>query len=314
MKNNIVVSIIIPTFNRADLISIVLKSIINQTYINWECILIDDGSKDNTEKIITQFIEKDYRFKYFKRPLNMKKGPSSCRNYGLKKAKGIYIQFFDDDDFMYKDMLKVKVETLNEKKIDVTVAPLNYFDFCKKRKIKTNNIKSNKVIEDYISGEISWYVSGPMWKKSFISEFFDEQIHQLDDWDFNLRNIYNKPKVYFLDKPLQNYNIFQSNTEINRVSEINNENKLKSVYLTYEKHFLLLKENNILTYESHLILFKRIIYLLRESLVYKYKISSKIYTFLKNNIPTQFNFRFFKIILGYFFYKFFNKGYRLLKL
>ncbi|MCM2302197.1 MAG: glycosyltransferase, partial [Flavobacteriaceae bacterium] len=89
------VSIIIPTFNRAHLIGETLDSILAQTYTNWECIVVDDGSSDNTHIVVGQYVAKDSRIKYVHRPEHMLKGPSSCRNYGFELSKGEYINWFD---------------------------------------------------------------------------------------------------------------------------------------------------------------------------------------------------------------------------
>ena len=95
------VSIIIPTFNRGCLLEETLQSILKQTYTKWECIIVDDGSTDNTEKIVEKYIKSDSRIQYYKRPETRKKGANSCRNYGFKLAKGEYINWFDSDDEMY---------------------------------------------------------------------------------------------------------------------------------------------------------------------------------------------------------------------
>ena len=68
MSKNPLVSIIIPTYNRAHLIKETLDSVLTQTYTNWECIIVDDGNSDNTEEVINSYIAKDQRFKYCHRP------------------------------------------------------------------------------------------------------------------------------------------------------------------------------------------------------------------------------------------------------
>ena len=73
------VSIIIPTYNRAHLISETLRSIKLQTYQNWECIIIDDGSTDNSAEVIAEFCAQDNRSQFFKRPQNQPKGANTCR-------------------------------------------------------------------------------------------------------------------------------------------------------------------------------------------------------------------------------------------
>jgi len=89
------ISCIIPTFNRASLLKDAIESTINQTFKNWELLIIDDGSEDNTKDIIHEYVNKDNRIKYF---TNTGKGQSSARNVGIKNASGEFIAFLDDDD------------------------------------------------------------------------------------------------------------------------------------------------------------------------------------------------------------------------
>src|SRR5690606_12284070 len=110
MQNSVLVSIIIPTFNRAHLISNTLNSVLNQTYTNWECIVVDDGSSDNTKEKVEKFLEKDKRFKFFQRPNDRLPGGNAARNFGFEQSKGTFIHWFDSDDLMHPDNIKVKVE------------------------------------------------------------------------------------------------------------------------------------------------------------------------------------------------------------
>lgn len=108
----ILVSIIIPTYNRAALLRETLKSVSRQKLTNWECIVVDDGSEDNTKMVVKEFTDGDNRFTYFRRPSSYKKGATSCRNYGFLKSKGEYIQWLDDDDLLSKNKLIAQVQTL----------------------------------------------------------------------------------------------------------------------------------------------------------------------------------------------------------
>ena len=103
---NQLVSIIIPTYNRAHLIGETLDSILAQTYTNWECIIIDDGSSDDTLEVIDNYIKKDNRFQYYRRPVERSKGPNVCRNFGYELSKGEYINWFDSDDVMLPTFLE----------------------------------------------------------------------------------------------------------------------------------------------------------------------------------------------------------------
>jgi glycosyltransferase involved in cell wall biosynthesis len=101
------ISIIIPTFNRAHIIGETLDSIIAQSYTDWECIIVDDGSTDDTEVVIAEYINNDSRFKFYKRPKHREKGPNSCRNFGFEKSKGHLIHWFDSDDLLFNNALEL---------------------------------------------------------------------------------------------------------------------------------------------------------------------------------------------------------------
>lgn len=97
------ISIIITTWNSEETIINAIESAINQEYEDLEIIIIDDGSVDNTEKKVTEFIKKYENIKYYKKENT---GVSDTRNFGIRKATGDYILFLDDDDYLEKDLLK----------------------------------------------------------------------------------------------------------------------------------------------------------------------------------------------------------------
>ena len=105
MKNSFI-SVIVPTYNRADFVGETIESILNQTYKNFELIIVDDGSTDNTEEVIRKF--KDSRIKYIK--TDNWGGPARPRNTGIKKAKGEYIAFCDDDDMWLPEKLEKQIK------------------------------------------------------------------------------------------------------------------------------------------------------------------------------------------------------------
>ncbi|MFC5195466.1 glycosyltransferase family 2 protein [Bizionia hallyeonensis] len=103
------ISIIIPTFNRAHLIGATLDSVLAQTYLNWECLVIDDGSTDKTLEVLTVYMNRDKRFQYHPRPESHLKGGNGARNFGFEKSKGDYIQWFDSDDLMDPNLLDMQL-------------------------------------------------------------------------------------------------------------------------------------------------------------------------------------------------------------
>jgi glycosyltransferase involved in cell wall biosynthesis len=106
--DNPLISVVIPTYNRASLIAKTLESVFSQTYPYFEIIVVDDGSTDNTEEIVGRM--KDARLFYFKKE-NAER--AAARNYGMSKAKGGYITYLDSDDLLYPDALRYAAESIN---------------------------------------------------------------------------------------------------------------------------------------------------------------------------------------------------------
>ena len=108
------VSVIVPTFNRAQYLAETLDSVMSQTYKNWECIVVDDGSTDETSEVVQRYLDSDSRFQYHHRPKSKPKGANSCRNYGFELSKGKYIQWLDSDDILGKAKLESQLSLFNK--------------------------------------------------------------------------------------------------------------------------------------------------------------------------------------------------------
>ena len=114
------VSIIMPTYNREKVIERAICSIKNQKYQNWELLIIDDGSTDDTKNKVQLLMQQDARIKYFTN--NRKKGVSGARNVGLENAVGDYIAFLDSDDEWTQDHLSSSIKILETQEVNVTFA------------------------------------------------------------------------------------------------------------------------------------------------------------------------------------------------
>lgn len=311
---NPLVSIIIPTYNRANLIGETLDSILAQTYINWECIIVDDGSVDNTDEVVKSYVNKDNRFQYYQRPESRKKGPNSCRNYGFELSKGDYIKWFDSDDIMLSACLEKQIISIGNN-ADVSVCKLLYYDFEKGIGIRENKIYSDSLIEDYLIGKVKFYTFTTVWCKIFLekqTELFDESISNLDDWDFNLRMLYQEPKIVYLNEPLIQYRVH----EMSLSSEVNKLNfeEVQSEFKAIRKHLCLIEQNKKANPKVLKIYLKnRYRFILRAALIENNKY--KFYYF-KQLLFLEFQlFQFLemiKTIIGFTIYSFFKKGYKFL--
>ncbi len=185
------ISVIIPTYNRENLIAKSINSVLNQTYQNFEVIVIDDGSSDNTSEVIKQI--HDNRIKYIK--LTQRKGGSNARNIGIKKARGKYISFLDSDDILYPKKLEKQLQNIINKKSNL--------DFCKIRVIynKTyhyfypNKKQEKKILRGKIFDELITYgnfisTQSILVERNFMRKFFfDINMPRLQDFDVILRMI-----------------------------------------------------------------------------------------------------------------------------
>lgn len=310
------ISIIIPTYNRAHLISETLESILAQTYTNWECIIVDDASTDNTVEIIDKFIKKDNRFTLYIRPNDLPKGANSCRNFGFLKSKGEYIKWFDSDDILHENAIQNQIQYFQQNKdLDIVISKIQIVDSKTKNILKINKIESENLIVDYFTNKVSFYVCGPLWKKSFLEnkQLFDINISNLDDWDFNLRMLSKNPNFSFDNQVIANYISHQDSLskEINKlnISEIASEfNARTTVFELYKNRLLPQEILTIIAFNK-----QRYRYVLTTSLVLKNDNSKWIlYQYLKFLWKNKNYFQIIKTTFVFILIKFFNKGYKYL--
>ncbi|HET1273408.1 TPA: glycosyltransferase family 2 protein [Streptococcus pneumoniae] len=120
------ISIVVPIYNVENYLRMCLDSIQNQTYQNFECLLINDGSPDHSSKICEEFVEKDSRFKYFEKANG---GLSSARNLGIEcSGGGAYITFVDSDDCLEHDALDQLYGALKKENADISIGRYNSYD------------------------------------------------------------------------------------------------------------------------------------------------------------------------------------------
>lgn len=131
------ISIITPAYNAENFIGETIKSVQQQTYPNWELIIVDDCSKDYTSVLVNDYVKEDHRIRLIKAPQNG--GVAKARNIGLENAKGEYIAFVDSDDLWKPDKLEKQLSFMKEKG-----CVLSYTDF---QKFNTNDGSLGKVMK-----------------------------------------------------------------------------------------------------------------------------------------------------------------------
>ena len=265
------VSIIIPTYNRAHLIGETLDSIINQTLEDWECVIVDDGSTDNSKQIIDKFCNSDKRFKYLNRPSNRKKGANACRNYGFEKSRGAYIQWFDSDDLMYPTLLEEKVNQLDRNpEYGFCLSQMEAFvlDNGKNSVKEPTNVKHNDLFEDYVIGNISVGTPSILWRRTVLEQqnkLFDENLTQSQDLEFHSRMFFKNKNVLLIEKPLIQFRLSNdsiSGTFLNKNDHVDSFLKVRTIIIE-------LTPGNKKVVRSCI---KKILWLMR------YKMASKNYT------------------------------------
>jgi glycosyltransferase involved in cell wall biosynthesis len=209
---SIEVSVIIPTYNYGRYIEETLNSLLNQTFEAWECIVIDNGSTDNTSNIIKQYSARDSRIKYF---FIRHSTTSEARNTGLNKAQGRYIQFLDSDDLLSPEKLKCHADFLSvNPEIDLVYSDSVYFDDIDKdrkhlRKTRNANSPNEQLYFSGKSWELLplinshniWTICSPMFRKSILdfSGSFNPKLNWVEDWEFYFRIIAQNIQIKHID-------------------------------------------------------------------------------------------------------------------
>lgn len=208
MNKRCKVTIIMATYNRAHFIEETLKSVQAQSFVNWECLIIDDGGTDNTKLVISPILEQDARFQYLKRPDKYIKGLSGCRNYGLDLAQGEYVIFFDDDDIVHPQNLECCVGELVKSDIwfcryvrQVFFDVFDYnFDYSK---TYTSFYIDQSDVERMLKNELQFNSCSIMWKKDcFEKNRFAENLMYCEDWELYSRIVSSGYRGISIDKCL----------------------------------------------------------------------------------------------------------------
>lgn len=191
---NSLVSIIIPCYNKAAFLAETLQSVLNQTYTEWECILVDDGSTDDTPAVAKAYFEKDSRFRYF---LKKNEGVSPARNYGLEKAQGDFIIFLDADDILADFSLLKRVEYFNQyPEQDGLVFSTHFFedniqDYGNLFNCDPQIESEKNYLELFLNYRFAFAVMSSIWRRSVLDKVqFRADLRLLEDVVFHIEILF----------------------------------------------------------------------------------------------------------------------------
>ncbi len=179
------VSVIIPTYKRSDMLSTAISSVLNQSYKNIEVIVVDDNDpgtewRKNTEKRMESYADNS-KVIYIKHEKN--KNGSAARNTGIKKSKGEFLCFLDDDDFYYQDKIEKQVVFIKENHLDAC-----YCDYKKNGVVISIN-ENEDIVKNILLSNLTPQTSGWMMTREAVVQMngFDESYYRHQDYEFLLR-------------------------------------------------------------------------------------------------------------------------------
>lgn len=184
------ISVVVPTFNRAHFLAESLESIRHQTCAAWEAIIVDDGSTDETVDILKRYEATDARFRWYPRS-RPPKGANTCRNIGIAEARGEYLLFLDSDDLLAQRCFERRIAAIEANpEFDFILFQGELFknapgDFS----VVWNRANEEPHLNRFVRGDSVWPLTGPIWKTSAVRRLggFDEELACWQDIDLHVR-------------------------------------------------------------------------------------------------------------------------------
>ncbi|MCC4214661.1 glycosyltransferase [Leeuwenhoekiella sp. Mr9] len=237
-------SVIVPCFNQGLFLNECLHSISMQSYTNWECIVVNDGSRDETEEVAKKWLEKDKRFKYV---YQENKGLSSARNMGLAIAKGEFIQFLDADDFLDIKKFEVSVKDINNTFSNLVIT--NFLTYnTQKKKVKEPYCDLSQVDFNLKSMVLDWDhkfsipIHCALISINLLRDFrFPNELQAKEDWIMWISIFKKKCFTSFVDLPLVYYRSHSDNMCLDRVfTTVQKQKALAHIkeLLSFKEYFL----------------------------------------------------------------------------
>lgn len=283
---NNLISVIIPCFNQCNFLNESLNSVLLQTYEHWECLIINDGSDDLTEKLALEWQAKDSRFKYFYKENG---GLSSARNFGLDRMKGNFVQFLDCDDLIEKTKFEKSIKIFESySKNQIVISDFKMFrddiknlndPFCK---LSQNFLNFKSILLKWDREFVIPIHCGLFRVKTFDDLRFEEDLKAKEDWIMWIEMFKNEIETFFIDQNLAFYRLHNNNmTKNTELMVLNNLKAYKFIkkIIPLENYILFLETK---TEEFYVENIKLNIFKKEVKKTIAYRLSQKIARF-KNN-------------------------------
>lgn len=213
------VSIITPVFNGENFIEQSINSVINQTYLNWELIIVDDASTDDTVKIVEMYMRKDKRIRFFKNQTN--KGVDKSREKAFLNAKGRFIAFLDADDIWMKRKLEKQVKYMLENNYYFTFTDYYMFNDGSNKPFSLVHVPNEIDYKGYLKNTVIGCLSVILDKNNLDLNMQQGKLEDVKTWLYVLKQGY---KAYGIQEPLAFYRVCNTSAS---------SNKLKNASLFY---------------------------------------------------------------------------------
>ncbi|NJR49471.1 MAG: glycosyltransferase family 2 protein [Leptolyngbyaceae cyanobacterium CSU_1_3] len=240
-SNSPLISIVIPTLDRAHLLRQALASLQHQTLQDWEALVVDDGSQDSTEQEIMQMSHLDPRIHYLKRS-GEKAGANICRNLGTRHAQGKYVIYLDSDDCLSPESLAQRFQCMEKAPdLDFGLFPCIIFrEHWTDLQLLVNDEKDVNDIDRFLGFDMPWQTMCPIWRREALNLLgdWDEELSSWQDFEFHFRALTKGFKYQRFPYPDCFWRVFQDGS-------ISDRSRSSAQLNTYRK--LLVKLQKMLT-------------------------------------------------------------------
>lgn len=266
---NELISIVTASYNYENYIKETIESVLCQTYKNWELIIVDDGSKDNSLNVISEYCKKDERIKLYTHENNSNKGLAQTIQYGIKLSKGKYVAFLESDDTITPDYLEKKAKVISENpNIALIFNDVNIFGYEERVKgledykrnhdeILSSMVFPTNILKEMRNINLLATFSAVMVKKDILETLdFNSPIKASLDW-YLWFQVIQKNDVFYIDEMLTNWRMHEDSysKELKRPDnkEILNSELLKNRFILYKNPI----QRSIRNFLAYIVYFKK---------------------------------------------------------